>query len=146
MSSLALVVGTLAILVPFSAGSVASADESDSALKGEWSAESGVVAGEPFPDEVLKTIKLTIKDGEYTVWVGEAEDRGTVRTDAKAQPAQMTLVGSEGPNKGKTILAIYRVEGEKVTICYDLSGKSHPAEFQSTAENKLFLATYRRVK
>src|SRR4051794_40819519 len=35
----------------------------------------------------------------------------------------MDITGTSGPNKGKTILAIYEQKGDTLRICYDLSGK-----------------------
>ncbi len=56
----------------------------------------------------------------------------------------MAITGTKGPNQGKTIPAIYELNGDTLKVCYDLSGEGHPTEFQSKAGTKLFLVTYRR--
>lgn len=56
----------------------------------------------------------------------------------------MTIVGTEGPNIGKTIPAIYEFNGDTLRICYDLSGQRRPAEFQSITGTRLYLVTHRR--
>ena len=61
-----------------------------------------------------------------------------------AKPKALDITGTEGPNKGKTILAIYERNGDTLRICYDLSGKSRPAEFKTTAGTQLFLVEYKR--
>jgi uncharacterized protein (TIGR03067 family) len=58
----------------------------------------------------------------------------------------MDITGTEGPNKGKTILAIYEITDDTLRICYDLSGKARPTEFKTTKGTKLFLVTYNREK
>ncbi len=51
-----------------------------------------------------------------------------------------------GPNKGKTFLAIYKLDGDKLVICYDLTGKARPKEFKTEPKSMLFLVTYRKLK
>ena len=58
----------------------------------------------------------------------------------------MDIKGTEGPNKGKTFLAIYELKDDKLTICYDLSGEARPTEFKTKPDTKLFLVTYERKK
>ena len=107
--------------------------------------------GKPFPDEVLQSMKLVVTDGTYTVTVGEQTDEGTVTLDTAKKPRAMDIVGTKGPNKGKTFLAIYELGkddagGDTLKICYDLSGQGRPTEFKSTVGTKLFLVTYKREK
>jgi uncharacterized protein (TIGR03067 family) len=58
----------------------------------------------------------------------------------------MTITGTDGPNKGKTFLAIYERDGDTLKVCYDLSGKAHPTEFKTAQGTQLFLVTYKREK
>ena len=99
-----------------------------------------------FPDEVRKTIKLVVKDDKYTVTVGKQVDQGTVKLMPSATPKAMDITGTDGPNKGKTILAIYERKGDTLRICYDLSGKKRPTEFKTEAGTQLFLVEYKRQK
>jgi len=116
------------------------------AVQGTWLPSAAELGGKPFPDDVRKSIKLTIKGDQYTVMVGDAADRGTAKLDPSVKPKALDIVGTEGPNKGRTILAIYELEGDSWKICYDLSGKSRPTEFKSTEGSPLFLVTYEREK
>ncbi len=131
-------------------GSIVRADESSPAgddakkVQGTWKPVSAEVAGKPFPDDVLKTMKLILADGKYTVMVREQPDEGTVKLDATQSPRAMDIVGARGPNRGKTIPAIYELNGETLKICYDLSGKSRPKEFKTVPGSQLFLAEYQR--
>ena len=56
----------------------------------------------------------------------------------------MDVIGTDGPNKGKTFLAIYELEGDMLRICYDLAGKTRPTAFATEQGTKLFLVRYRR--
>jgi len=120
-------------------------DEAKS-MEGTWLASTAELAGEKFPDEVRKSIKLVIGAGKYTVTVGKNSDRGTVKVDSSKKPKEIDITGTEGPNKGKTILAIYEKTGDTLQVCYDLSGKARPSEFKTSKENNRFLVTYKREK
>jgi uncharacterized protein (TIGR03067 family) len=138
----------LALALAFSISSaVWSADaKDDDALEGTWLPSTAELGGKPIPDEVRKSIKLVIKDDKYTVTVGKQTDQGTVKRDPSATPKAMDITGTEGPNKGKTFLAIYERKGDTLRICYDLGGKNRPSEFKTEAGTQLFLVEYKRQK
>jgi uncharacterized protein (TIGR03067 family) len=116
------------------------------ALEGTWLPTMAELAGEKFPDEGLKSITLTLSGSSYTVMVGKATDKGTVKLDPGKKPKTLDITGTEGPNKGKTFLAIYELKGDTLRVCYDLSGKARPEEFKTKADTQLFLVTYKRKK
>ncbi len=116
------------------------------AIQGTWLPATAELGGKMFPDEVRKSIKLVIKDDKYTVTVGKGVDQGTIKLDPTAKPKKMDITGTDGPNKGKTIPAIYELDGDSLRICYDLSGKSHPKEFKTMEGTALYLVTYKREK
>lgn len=120
--------------------------EDSATMNGTWLPSSAELAGNPFPEAVLKTMKLEIKDNKYVVTVGEAVDKGTTKVDPAAKPKTVDITGTEGPNKGKTILAIYELSGDAFKVCYDLSGKSRPTEFKTKPDTQLFLVEYKREK
>lgn len=116
------------------------------AMEGTWLPSTAELGGKPFPEETRKIMKLIMENGKYTVMVGTSPDKGTVEYDSSKKPKEMTIKGTEGPNKGKTILAIYEISNDTLRVCYDLSGKARPTEFK-TSENPLhFLVTYKREK
>jgi uncharacterized protein (TIGR03067 family) len=121
-------------------------DDDETSIDGTWLPSAAELGGEKFPDEVRKTMKLVIGDGKYTVTVGKTLDRGTVKQDPSKKPKALDVTGTEGPNKGKTFLAIYEKTDDTLRICYDLSGKARPTEFKTTKDTQLFLVTYDREK
>jgi uncharacterized protein (TIGR03067 family) len=137
-----LVLTMLVFWLPVRAWS-ADAKEDSKMMEGTWLPVEGELGGQKFPDEVLKTIKLTLSEGKYTVNV---IDKGTVKLDPSKKPKTMDIVGTEGPNKGKTIPAIYELTGDTLRVCYDLSGKNRPKEFKTEKDSKQFLVSYKREK
>ncbi len=115
-------------------------------LDGTWVPTAAELAGEKIPDELRKSMKLVIDDGKYTLTVSKVPDRGTVKLDASKSPKAIDITGVEGPNKGKTILAIYETTDDTLRICYDLGGKARPTEFKTAKGTQQFLVTYTRQK
>ena len=86
-------------------------------------------------------------EDKYAITVGESPfDKGTIRIDPAAKPKTMDILGTDGPNQGKTFLAIYELNGDTLRVCYDLTGKVRPTEFKTRKGEALFLATYNRSK
>jgi uncharacterized protein (TIGR03067 family) len=127
-------------------GGDANAKDDGKKMQGTWKPATAELAGKPFPDEILKTMKLVVSDGKYTVTVGEQTDEGTVKLDPAQEPRALDIVGTKGPNQGKTILAIYELTDTTLRVCYDLSGKARPKEFKTKADTQLFLVEYKRQK
>ena len=73
---------------------------------------SAVMGGKSMTTEECKKINAVFHDGKYSVKVGDKLDKGTYTVDGSKDPKQLTIVGTEGPNKGKTIPAIFDLEKE----------------------------------
>ncbi|MFO0842649.1 MAG: TIGR03067 domain-containing protein [Gemmataceae bacterium] len=136
----------LTLVLTFSPAATGGDAKDGDGIQGTWLPSKAELGGKAFPDEVRKSIKLVVKDDKYTVTVGEQADRGTVKLNPKAKPKELDVTGTEGPNKGKTILAIYERDGDTLRVCYDLSGKGRPTEFKTKEGAPLFLVTYKREK
>ena len=112
-------------------------------IEADWIPVSFELSGQKLPEAAFKNTKLILADGRYTY----QNDQGTYKLvsveDAKS-PKAMDITGTNGPNQGKTFLAIYELTGDTLRICYDLSGQTRPKEFTTKAGTKEFLATYKR--
>jgi uncharacterized protein (TIGR03067 family) len=126
----------------------ASDDSADiKSLQGSWIPAKAELGAQPLPADVLKTITLTLTNNNYEVTIkGEQSDYGTWTIDTSSKPKGMTIVGTKGPNTGKTFPCIYEVKGDTFRICYDLSGAKRPTEFKTASGTKLYLVTYNRKK
>ena len=116
----------LALVLSFSSVAWSGDSKDEDAIQGTWLASTAEFGGQKFPDEVRKSIKLVIKDGKYTVTVGKELDKGTSKLVTSAKPKAMDIMGTDGPNKGKTMLAIYELNGDTLRVCYDVSGMKRP--------------------
>lgn len=123
--------------------SIAGDDKEESkALDGTWRPATAELAGKPMPDQIVKSIKLILKDDRYTALVGEQKDEGTVKRDTGKSPRTMDITSTQG----RTMLAIYKLNSDTLTICYDISGKEYPKEFKTKPQSQLYLVEYKRDK
>jgi uncharacterized protein (TIGR03067 family) len=136
----------LTLVLAFSPTSRSGDAKDGDSLDGTWLPSAAELGGKMFPDEVRKTIKLVVKDDKYTVTVGKTVDKGTAKLNTAAKPKELDITGTDGPNKGKKILAIYERDGDTLKICYDLSGEARPKEFKTKEGAPLFLVTYKLEK
>ncbi len=118
--------------------------EEKQSLEGVWVPADAELAGVKLPVESLKNWKLTLKTEQYQFENGKEADQGTWSVDTSKTPLAMDITGTEGPNKGKTILAICELSKDGLKICYDLGGKSRPTEFMTKPGTPLFLVNYQR--
>jgi uncharacterized protein (TIGR03067 family) len=114
-------------------------------LAGTWKVDAATFNGDD-ATALFKEAVLTIEEGKYKVAFGGMNDVGTLALDPAKKPKEMTITGTDGPSKGKTMPAIYEIDGDTLKVCYAIEGKDAPKEFKSTAENKTLLVTYKRDK
>lgn len=114
----------------------------DKAAQGTWDLTEAELGGSKL---MLKDVVLTLDDGKYTL-KAESLDKGTYKLNAAKKPKEVDITGTEGPNKGKTILGIYELDKDTMKVCYDLGGKARPTAFKTAAGTQQFLATYKRKK
>jgi uncharacterized protein (TIGR03067 family) len=122
--------------------------EDQKMIEGTWTLLTAELAGQKLPDAGVKDTKLILADGRYTYRNAIGDDIGVYKLSAPESPEApkaMDITGTEGPNKGKTFLAIYELTGDTLKICYDLTGKARPEQFATKAGTKHFLATYKRA-
>ena len=114
-------------------------------LEGAWLPVAAYVAGEVLPVTELRIARLLIKDAGYQILDNQQHvvDRGELRLDA-ASAAALDLVGLEGPNAGRTLLAIYELSNDLLSICYDMEGAERPRSMQPEEDQILLLITYAR--
>lgn len=116
--------------------------------EGVWKPIAAVLGGNKLPPAALEPITLKIIGDNYEVTItGEGPDKGTCKQDLSTSPKRMTITSTNGPNRGKTFLAIYEMkDANSMRVCYDLSGKDFPKEFKAPKDTQLYLVGYRRQK
>ncbi len=114
-------------------------------LDGTWIPVTAELGGQKLPDESLRSMNLILTNRTYLARVGEVRDQGLLKLGQSTKPGTMDITGTRGPNEGRTILAIYELNGDTLTICYALEGTVRPAVFNTGADAKLYLVTYQRA-
>ena len=107
-------------------------------LDGTWILDTAELGGNKLPDEGYRGATLVLQDGTYTFQGDHGEYH--VHTGGNA----MDIVGTDGPNAGRTFLAIYELRDDVLRICYDLTGTARPLRFATQPGTQQFLAVYRR--
>ncbi len=106
-------------------------------LQGNWATDGdGLDAKWNFDGE---KVKATVNGTDYTC---------KVKIDSEAKPnATLDLDIQDGPEeaKGKTSKAIYKLDGEKLTLCVSVPGKDRPKDFAQT-EDESYLFTLKKQK
>jgi uncharacterized protein (TIGR03067 family) len=116
------------------------------ALVGKYKIEKAELGGKDTL-ALFKELRFEIPEsGKYKLELGGQKDEGTFSVDPSKKPAEMDIKGVEGPNKGKTIKAIYKLDGDTVSICYGLGGGDRPTKFETKDGTMQFLAVYKREK
>jgi uncharacterized protein (TIGR03067 family) len=141
-----------AVLVPTVALAAAGDDTKVAAdlkaMVGKWKVEKAEVGGKDITD-FAKQMQFEIRDGgKYTTVIGDEKDVGTFTVDPSKSPKELDVKPTGGPNKGKTVKGIYKIDGDTLTVCYgfeaDKAGR--PTKFDSKAGDKTLLMTYKREK
>jgi uncharacterized protein (TIGR03067 family) len=115
--------------------------------EGSWVVVAMEENGMKTPVEAIEKLnmKLTLKGDSYTVTMaGSVIDKGTSKSDMQKKPITVDIKSEEGPNKGKTMLAIVELDGDTMKACYAMDGKDRPTEFSAKEGSGRALITYKK--
>lgn len=83
------------------------------------------------PKEGLR-MTLSYDGHKWTMRQGDKElAAGTSKLAPSRSPRHIDLTHDSGPLKGKTVLGIYKLDGDEYTACIAEPGKPRPTEFTS---------------
>ena len=108
-------------------------------INGSWIPVKQEIGGKELPVASFEKQKLVINDSNY-IFTAESVDKGI----AKYTDDKMDIYGKEGVNSGKHFTAVYKLENNKLTICYNLAGDSYPTAFETKSKPTLFLSVFER--
>ena len=134
---------TLALVMIAPALVVFAADDKPAGLDGTYKVTGLTKGGKRAEEEVTKIFEgAAIKGDKFTMTImGEAKV-ATIKVDAKAKPATIDLVPDEGPEKGKTMLGIWKLEKGVLTIAV-IEGKDgetkRPEAFDGKGDKEIVL-------
>ena len=115
-------------------------------FEGAWRVVSVEIEGKKMPDKFFKEFRLVLKGPQYTFHEGDMASQGTYSVDVSKKPKQIDIKISEGPDKDKTMLGIYELEGDTYRLCLNPTGKDRPTEFASKPGSGHILEVLQREK
>ena len=110
--------------------------------EGSWVPVRQEMAGQALPPSAFEKQKLTVVDSNYT-YIAESVDKGIVRASGDNK---LDIYGKQGPNIGKHFMAIYKIDKESMTICYNLAGDGYPEDFETKGHPMYFLSVFKKVE
>lgn len=115
-------------------GGVVVADEKAlKELAGKYQAVGMTKDGKEAPDEVVKGLTATFAGDELTITVGGQPKKAKVAADATKKPAHLDISPTDGPEKGKTFPAIYKLEKGELTLAFTEKA-DRPKDFRGGAD------------
>lgn len=117
-------------------------------FQGTWQLISAESDGKKTPEDVAAKIRVMISGSTHSVRFGDEILAHNVAwdLDPTAVPKSTTDTINDGPNKGKQIRGIYRLEGDTLTSCVGPVDGPRPVEFTAKAGSGQTLRVFRRVK
>jgi len=115
-------------------------------FQGTWTVVSMEMDGKPLDEEKRQKIKLSIKGENFTFHNGQESEPGLYKIDPTKNPKELNIVISEGNDKGKVYLVIYKFADGKMIQCMELANKSRPGEFTGKAGSGCALEVWQRQK
>lgn len=79
---------------------------------------------EPRVTFTADTFVVTLADGSVPI-------RGTYKLDPTREPKTVDWTDTIGEDSGKTLLAIYSLEGDRLVFCAAYPGQARPTEFRT---------------
>jgi uncharacterized protein (TIGR03067 family) len=108
-------------------------------LNGSWIPVHQEIGGKDLPTSFFANQKLIIADSSYTL-IAESVDKGLLRINQH----KMDIYGKEGVNTGKHFTAIYKIENNELSICYNLLGTGYPEKPETKDKPAFFLSVFKK--
>ncbi len=134
---------TLTLLFFAPALFVLAADDKPAGPDGTYKVTGLTKGGKPAEAALIKTFEgVTFKGDKLTMTIKGETKVATVKVDAKAKPATIDISPDEGPEKGKTMKGIWKLEKDKLTIAVteDKGGEvKRPENFDGKGDDDIVL-------
>ena len=119
------------------------------ALQGKWKAVALEAGGKPLPKEAIPDFTYIIgAAGKATGKMPQSEYTATMTVNPKKDPTTIDNVHETGAQKGKKQYGVYKLEGDKLTVCMTPPGAAvgdRPKDF-TTKDTTNVVFVFERVK
>jgi uncharacterized protein (TIGR03067 family) len=119
------------------------------ALEGQWKAVGIEAGGNAFPKEQVPDFTFIVgAKGKSTAKMPQGEEQATITVDPKKNPKTIDNLHESGSTKGKKQYGIYKLEGDKWTVCMTRPGvaaSDRPKDFK-TKDTANVVFVFERVK
>jgi len=112
-------------------------------LQGSWNVVTLELDGSPM-GAIPPDARIQVNGSRFVSLGMGAEYEGDLKLDDAAQPKQFDLKFTAGPEKGKTALGIYELDGDSWKMCLTTRGGKRPAAFATKAGSGHALQTLAR--
>jgi uncharacterized protein (TIGR03067 family) len=118
-------------------------------LQGSWKTVGMEVGGNPLPKDQIFSFTISVgADGKSTGKLVEEEFKFAITVDPSKKPKTINNVHETGDQKGKKQFGIYKLEGDKWTVCMSRPGAEEadrPKDFV-TKDSPCVIFVFERVK
>jgi uncharacterized protein (TIGR03067 family) len=102
--------------------------------------------GEAITNKSDEFFELTVSGDKMTLQLKDAKEEATYKADLTKKPKTIDITPTTGEDKGKAILGIYDLDGNKWKLCVaEADVKERPTEFRSRGD-KVVVYEMERVK
>jgi uncharacterized protein (TIGR03067 family) len=109
-------------------------------VQGDWGVAEMVANGEQVNQDMLKSVKLTIKGNEFSFDSDNGSGRGTFKLNSATAPKAIDVT----TDSGDELPGIYEASPGTFKVCYAVNGGPRPADFKSAEGSDRVLAIYKR--
>ncbi len=113
-------------------------------LQGTWDVSSLEADGQRMPATVFNGAKIVIKGTKFRSIGMGATYEGSVELDSSTKPKAFDLLFTAGHARGHRNVGIYKLNGDKWTICLATRGNQRPRKFATAAGTGFTLETLER--
>jgi len=115
------------------------------ALEGTWEFDSLEVDGRAMPVPMLNTSRILIDGDCFRSEMGGTTYEGLFNIDVEKDPHAIDIEFVSGLEAGNSNYGIFVLDGDRLTICLDMSGKSRPPAFSTKPGSHCALEILRRA-
>ncbi len=113
--------------------------------QGTWAAVSFRRDGQDTPADIVRSITRTV-EGKHVVWKRNGKNfAGTaLELDPAQHPRAIDVSADGGPMRGRRVLGIYKLEGDRLTLCMADPDRPRPREFRADQGSGQTLMVFQR--